>query len=41
MAEQFSESVEILNSASDVTITLDGDRADITAGGNGQDGGSP
>jgi hypothetical protein len=38
MAEQFSEKVEILDSASNVTITLDGKSADISAGGNGQDG---
>ena len=30
--------LEIKNNANQVTITLDGDSADISAGGNGQDG---
>lgn len=39
MAEQFSGSVEVLDSAStNVKITLDGDNADISTGGNGQHG---
>lgn len=39
MSEQFSGSVEVLDSAStNVKIKLDGDNADISTGGNGQDG---
>ena len=38
MAEQFVGLVEILDAASNVRITLDGDRANISAGGNGFQG---
>ena len=38
MSEQFSEEVEILNRASNVTITLDGQTGDVTLGGYGVDG---
>jgi hypothetical protein len=38
MSEQFSGKVDILNSASDVTISLNGNNATISAGGSGNSG---
>jgi hypothetical protein len=38
MAEQVTGKVEILNSASNITITLNGNTGDISAGGSRQDG---
>lgn len=38
MAEQFTGTVEILDNASNITITLEGDNADIFTGGYGRDG---
>jgi hypothetical protein len=38
MAEQFTGTVEILDTASNITITFEGENADISAGGNGRDG---
>ena len=38
MAEQFSGLVEIQDGASTTTVSLNGDNADVSIGGSGQDG---